>query len=253
MLPKPADAARQFETMPADAVRRLYALFLAEIALNFLFMHEYQHIAGGHLSFLTGARRDMSETNGPALADLMTSHVLELEADAAAANFSLNIALNRAWDDTIPPALLPSLATDKSRFQAWLFAVHTLFLLMEEATNRAFFAGRAPPATHPDSVFKRGTLAILVFARRGPFPKAADAFQAGMEMLMAAHEVLAGVAEGREQLMLGVDLFGEQDQDSIPLVAQRWQEMRPELQRLAALNGAHCAPDDLISVFLHGW
>ena len=63
----------------------------------------------------------MSETNGPALADLMTSHVLELEADAAAANFSLNIALNRAWDDTIPPALLPSLATDKSRFQAWLF------------------------------------------------------------------------------------------------------------------------------------
>ena len=29
--------------------------------------------------------------------------------------------------------------------------------------------------------------------------------------------------------------------------------VRPELQRLAALNGAHCAPDDLISVFLHGW
>jgi hypothetical protein len=235
---------------PNDPARALYAIYFAQVTLDFLFMHEYQHVAGGHLEFLARDRQSMSEIEPETgIRDWMTSHVLELEAGAAAANFSLNFVYARA--PSIHPVLAPFLKTEKALCLAWLFAVHTLFLVMNEASDRAFLAGRLPPTTHPAAVFKRVTMANLVFARRGPFEDVDLAFGAGMEMLMSAHESLARVVDGREQFMIGIDLFGEDEGHA--QLAGRWKKMRPRLQALAAANGTEAIPSELIKMFNQGW
>jgi len=255
LLPTAGGAPFEFPVTPQHPARAMYAIFLAQVTFDFIFIHEHQHIVGGHLAFLEQGRQGMAAIEQePGVADLMTSHVLELEADAAAANFSLNIACDRQGNKwRIPEVLAPYLTTEKSRYRAWLFAVHTLFLIMEDASNRAFLAGRPGRTTHPVAVFKRGTMANLVFGRRGPFKKLEKAIPVGFEMLIGAHEALASVVDGREKFMIGVDLFGPGQDDGHRLLVRRWREMRPRLQELASANGAQSAPADLIATFSTGW
>jgi hypothetical protein len=235
---------------PQDPVRALYAHYLAQVALDFIYIHEHQHVVGGHLQYLKGDHRSMAAIEAePSVGDLMTFFVLELEADAAAANFSLGIACDRkgnAW--RVPAPLAPYMTTAKLRWRAWLFAVHTLFLIMEEATYRVSKPKATVTDVHPTAVLRRGTLANLVFARRSDFRNPEVAFKMGVAACLDAHQAMRAVIDGRDRLILAVDVFGPQRDTGERMLAKRWLTMRPELETLAAKNGANTAPEDLIMI-----
>lgn len=48
-LPRTTELPYGLVTAPYDPVRTVYAAHLAQIALDFLFLHEYRHVEGGHL------------------------------------------------------------------------------------------------------------------------------------------------------------------------------------------------------------
>lgn len=234
------------DVAPQDPARAFYALNLAQIALDFLFIHEHQHLVGGHLHLLPGTFV-IEETQPLPTDNIFIRHVLELEADAAAANFSLGIASDRkgnAW--RISPSVAPFLATEKSRHEAWLFSILTLFMLMEQANNRAFFAGHPPPLTHPAAVMRRAMLAILVFWRRGPFKKLDIALVKGATIVVQVHQALQAVAEDQEQIMWGLDLVGKSRSEDMKRLIACWRTLHPRLHELAAANGAEPAPMDLV-------
>jgi hypothetical protein len=135
---------------PACQARAEYAQFLTQIALDFLFVHEHQHAAGGHLEYSRGCCNRMAESDGnDSISDLLTAHVLEFEADAAAANFSLKIACDmkgNAW--RITDAARPFLTTFRQRHSAWLFAVS---LCLSSSSERMSFSApnhADPPPIH---------------------------------------------------------------------------------------------------------
>jgi hypothetical protein len=232
------------DVSPCDPVRAFYAMNLAQIALDFLFIHEHQHVAGGHLSFLAGASA-VEEMAMPA-DDVFTRHVLEMEADAAAANFSLGIACDlkgNAW--RIDPVLAPHIETLRSRQDAWLFAIWSLFFLMEGAANRAFFEGRPLSLTHPASIRRRAFLAIHVFQRRTQVPFD-EAMKWAVSAFIAVHQAMMAIAEGQEQVVIGVDLICKNHAGDLERLVSRWHELHPQLAEQARKNGANSAPRDVI-------
>jgi hypothetical protein len=242
----PCSAGHPFamDISPCDPLRAMYAMNLAQIALDFLFVHEHQHAAGGHLSLVPGAS-SFEEIDMPQN-DVFTRHVLELEADAAAANFSLGIACDvtgNAW--RMPSALASHLGTIRSREDAWLFAIWTVFLLMEGAVNQAFFSGRPLPLTHPACIRRRAFLATYVFQRRARI-RSGDTFKRAAAAFAAVHRAMIAVAEGQEQTLIGLDIVGEDEAGDLDLLAARWRELQPVLAQQAKGNGVNSAPPDLI-------
>jgi hypothetical protein len=104
---------------------------LADLALDFIFFHEFSHIHGGHLDLLQG-------TNGEvALVELgMTSRgvtsrerrALELDADMSACSMFIQFLGTDNWGDHARRRIFPSV---ESYLLAWLVAVGVVFRIFE--------------------------------------------------------------------------------------------------------------------------
>jgi hypothetical protein len=154
-LPITSDNPLGLVVGPIDPVREAYASYLIQIAFEFLFAHEYQHIEGGHLSWLLNSGRSMlcefwadELTTGEAL----NQQVLEIDADAAAVRWSLKITMDQSNDHwRIPPAISDLMAVPDNRLIAWLFAVGALFRLMDEMGRST---GHFTRTSHPPALMR---------------------------------------------------------------------------------------------------
>jgi hypothetical protein len=193
----------------------------------------------------------MAEADGgDSISDLLTAHVLEFEADAAAANFSLKIACDmkgNAW--RITDAARPFLTTFEQRYSAWLFSVFTLFIIVERA-NELIGAKSRKPSTHPSPILMRAFFTMLIFARQGPFNKPEAAITYGASVLDAVHRGIRAVTDEALTTNFGLDLVAPSRNAHMRALGEQWQRMYPELQRLGAKTGTQPTPIDLIDSFI---
>jgi hypothetical protein len=151
-LPITSDNPLGLIVMPTDPIREAYAHFLTQIAFEFMFAHEYQHIEGGHLDWsLSRGRNLMSEYGMDELSaeEALGEQVLEIDADAAATRWSLKITMDKSNDRwRIPPELTDLLSVPENRLGAWLFATGAFFRLMDEigCSSNDFARMSHPPA-----------------------------------------------------------------------------------------------------------
>lgn len=247
----PKDEANPFGILvgPRDHVRGAYACHLARTAIDFLFIHEWQHAAGGHHGFLNGPQAsEITEFHKEAwMGDLMTRHVLENEADAAAAKLTLGLACDRtgnAW--RMPEPIAPFLRSDEERIGSWLFSILTLFILMEDGVSRT--TGRG---THPSPLAMRAFLTVCVLTLCSPWSSAKTGDFAGQVLadVDQAIDAVAGRPHGKRFTVAHVLASREQH---MVLLQRRWQELRPRLRQLAHKSKARCAPEALVEMFCRG-
>jgi len=232
---------------PINEARGAYALYLVQIALDFLFMHEHQHVAGGHMFFMEDSpiSRISEIENHAWIEDLLTRHVLELEADAAAANFSLGIAMDlkgNAW--RIPPGAEDCLATEESRIDAWLFAVMVMFLVMEEAVNR-----RKARVTHPSPMLRIWLVLSVLWVRNMRFTKPSQLLGFAIKIMREADIAISSVAQRPSTKRFVLEHVSSTVDEHKILLKRRWLEMNPRLEYLAEKYGALCAPLPLVEFF----
>lgn len=247
-LPRFPDMPFGITAEPRDPARAAYAQHLARIALDFLYTHEHQHAAAGHLSFEPGLENSSIKEvrDAPWVGDVLTRHVLEFDADACAANFTLNHVLGRiepVW--AVSDIAEPYLRTDQQRAAAWLFALQTVFLLMDQA------GGSGPSGmSHPSPYTMRGFLLACVFAmtgihHEGPGP----AFDMTGEVFGEVDQALSETVVRTGEKRIVTEHLGRNRNAHMALVFQRWKEMYPQLVTLANANGAITTPPPVISFF----
>jgi len=233
---------------PECPARAAYAHFLTQIALDYLYIHEYQHIAAGHLDLLAGKTKRTSISGDSEIGKILIGHVLELEADAMATNFSLKFACDlkgNAW--RVDEEARPFLSTLNDRYTAWMFATLTLFILLEEADS---LRKDSKPSSHPSAILMRSFFLMNIFSDYGPFRKSHRAMGFGMRMLDEAHRGLGQIVKRAPVRSFHFGLLAPNRFAHMKALAEKWQAMRPELERAAAAHGAKAAPVDIVRNFL---
>jgi hypothetical protein len=236
-------------TIPECLARVGYAQFLTQIALDFLFIHEHQHAGGGHLEYSTDLCQQVAEVqDDAAFKDILTRHVLEFEADAAAANFSLKIACDmkgNTW--RITEEARPFLSTLDSRLNAWMFAVFALFVLIERADSLR--TNSPTQSTHPSPILMRSFFAMIVLSRQVPIdPEAALSRSAGY--LDTVHRGIRAITEESLSTTFTLELIAPSRNTHMQALGRQWQRMYPALERLGVPTGTCPAPKDLIELFI---
>ncbi|HEY0319446.1 MAG TPA: hypothetical protein VGC66_00595 [Pyrinomonadaceae bacterium] len=230
---------------PTDPVREAYAGYLIRIAFDFLFAHEYQHIEGGHLDWLlNGDKSTLNEfwANELGTSEALDQQVLEIDADAAAVRWSLKINLDRSNDRwRIPPAICDLMAVPENRLKAWLFAVGTLFRLMDETGRGAHHFTRM---SHPPALMR------LYFC----FPAASyivgnlplthtllDLLPVAITEVDAAFRSIARSARGKSSVD---EALSPEYPAHINKLINHWPAVRKDLATIAAKWGGSNAPDE---------
>lgn len=234
---------------PECPARAGYAQFLAQIALDFLFIHEHQHAAGGHLEYSADLCQQIADVqDDAAFKNVLTRHVLEFEADAAAANFSLKIACDMKGNPwRIADATRPLLSTLDSRLDAWQFAIFTIFVLMERADS---LRKRSPRrSTHPSPIPMRSFFAMIILSRQLSLdPKTALA--RSVCQLDAVHRGIRAVTEDPLSTTFSLETIAPSRNVHMKALGKQWQGMYPDLERLGARTGTRPTPKDLIDFFI---
>ncbi|HTC00736.1 MAG TPA: hypothetical protein VK705_08640, partial [Ferruginibacter sp.] len=115
--------------MPKDTKRQLYASLFTKTALNFLFDHEYAHIAFGHVDYLATQQNIFTISEDEILNDIpLNSQTLEMDADSFAAHQGLGLL--KSINDT--PSQLPEYRREffcdwKNGLSNWFFSIYCLF------------------------------------------------------------------------------------------------------------------------------
>jgi hypothetical protein len=63
---------------------------------------------------------------------------------------------------------------------------------------------------------------------------------------IAVHQAMMAIAEGQEQVVIGVDLICKNHAGDLERLVSRWHELHPQLAEQARKNGANSAPRDVI-------
>jgi hypothetical protein len=243
-LPRVEDCPIGLSVAPTNERRRNLASYLANIALEFLFIHEWQHIEGGHLDFLARehATFSMGETDRAWSGGTLMSQLLEMDADAAAARWSAKITLDESNDHwRFDPGLKEYFRSKSNRFKAWSFSIGTLFRLMDEATKDS---RNIENATHPP-VWTRyylvgcisGYVSSGLFSPRKLERLASEIFGKVDCALKELH------TEGVSAPGIGA-AFSKEGADRMDHLIAAWPEFRSQLELHAGkFQGSNAPPD----------
>jgi hypothetical protein len=244
-LPTTADNPLGLSVGPTDPIREAYADYLIQIAFEFLFAHEYQHIEGGHLNWiLNRGRRMICEYWSDKLQaeETLDKQVLEIDADAAAIRWSLKITMDKSNDHwRVPPALADLLTIPENRLGAWLFATGALFRLMDEigCTSGHFSQQSHPPALMrsyfclPAASYILGGLP-LTHGVLDLLPLATGEVDLAFRSIAHAPPKATGIG----------DALSAEYPVHINRIIGHWPRVRAELSPIAARLGGSNAPDE---------
>lgn len=244
-LPITSENPLGLSVSPTDPIREAYAAYLIQIAFEFLFAHEYQHIEGGHLNWnLNRGRKLMCEYWADKLAaeEALDKQVLEIDADAAAIRWSLKITMDKSNDHwRVPAALTELLTVPENRLRAWLFATGTLFRLMDEIGCRSkhFAQMSHPPALMrsyfclPAATYILGGLP-LTHGVLDLLPLATDEVDRAFRSISHAPPRAPGIR----------DALSPEYPIHINRLIRHWPQVRSELSPIAARLGGSNAPEE---------
>jgi hypothetical protein len=140
---------RLFAFLPKDSKRAVFALHMAEAALNFVISHEIAHVSEGHLDYCfrhKGLRYFLEL--GPERATYSETEIRALELSADAAAGAMGGVLFMMWVEFLKgdaaESYLAKCPTDEA-WHAWGFALDILFRVVD-----SFDAANPGRGSHPD-------------------------------------------------------------------------------------------------------
>jgi hypothetical protein len=131
---------------PRDPTRREFAYYLARIAMDFIVFHEFGHIRNGHCRYVSALKGNSFISEGVLSAgagasngiDPLTRQVIELDADAFAANMTLMLTTTDTYNRPLDHY--------ESRVCDWCFAIMSFFWMWGLGTSaKTILADPYPP------------------------------------------------------------------------------------------------------------
>jgi hypothetical protein len=226
------------ELLPKDPTRYCYARHLADLALNFLLVHELNHVAHGHLDLKInlGGHASHSEKLKRRIDynEYVFHQTLEFDADCVAVAKSLRNAISR-WQGVRPPSALTKQFHQSFEMTIWnwSFAVMTMVRIMLDGTFYSFDGCRKQK--HPLPRLRQALLLSTVFQYLIEyFPT---------ELKLINREKLVGILvrleqifekiTGNKQPVEEVKLAMQNIPDYLKIVHEEWKELYPSLKDLA--------------------
>jgi hypothetical protein len=153
---------------PSDEKRRMVAICLAELGLEFLIYHELGHVVGGHLEISKDGLLPISEfaQSVPKSNDCHLSHVLEWDADAFACFITSPIHTDAKLAEILCDAIRPNYREPKDfAVLTYLVAIGMIFRLLDPNRQRKI---KECESSHPHPAI-RASLAAASMMARGTF------------------------------------------------------------------------------------
>ncbi len=217
--------------MPKDPTRQLYASLFTKAALNFLFDHEYAHIAFGHVDYLVSSRNifSMEEKEVVKVAPL-NYQTLEMDADCFATHQGM-LLLKKINDS-------PLIVTEQRRpffcgwengMFNWLFAVYSLFRIFG---YKNYKHAELLKYTHPPTGIRQRIISASVM------DTLADRLYAGItaKLIDINHEVIDKVENAFNEISeskLNRDAinfaYTSEANQHIRLIISNWEIVKPKL------------------------
>lgn len=230
--------------IPPSRERRAVAKYLVVIVHDLLFAHEYQHINGGHLHFLSRAQKkssifefgDAPETQDEEL----LFQALELDADAASVRWSLKIVMDarhNLW--RYDPCLRDYLQEPEMAFRTWLFALITLFRLTHEHHARSEDHFRK----HPPPLMRLAFMRPMVDYLFSAFPIQIDPLSAFEIVFDEVQRGLCAVSRQLPRREGFSTVSSKPFRDHMNAVISTWRQIQPELTTLCTEWGGSNAPE----------
>jgi hypothetical protein len=227
--------------IPKDPVRQSYAHLLAELALDFLFAHEYGHISNGHVyfnsdttgqPFIVEIRRGISSGQ----ADL-TSQTLEMDADCDAVLQGLEKIFGRIRDiGMIREDWRPFYGDFQTAFFTWAFSFYSLFRLFgSEPINFS----EAESASHPPPSIRRMmayATAYEILIKRGDEKLLADFTKVIGDVIGEVERAFAQISGQPINTEGALDGTSPNARLYASRLLSHWQVIRPKLEPLAQSN-----------------
>lgn len=232
-------------TRPQDMTRTMMAEYLAFVAIQFLFSHEYIHIAHGHLIFLqrrygiSAIAEVASRAEIPRI-DPLTLQTLEMDADSAAVlevmvflsviaeNYTAGVAKQIRPD--LDAVYRLTFTTPQTVAKYMFFAVFTLLRLLGDAS---FGKSDLVSATHPVPRLRQLMLIWAILRAGGWFniPEFTDG--EWLPMARQAEEALAVITDTPNRNQTFLRAVGQEPLAHYRDINRRWSEIQPELSQYA--------------------
>lgn len=219
------------DVMPKDPTRRLYAALLTKTALNFLFDHEYAHIAFGHVDYLAASQKIFSmEENEIIKVDPLNYQTLEMDADCFATHQGM-LLLKKINDSPliVKEQRRPFYCGWENGMFNWLFAVYSLFRIFG---YKNYKLSELLQYTHPPTGIRQRIISASVM------DTLADRIHAGIteKLIDINHEVIDKVENAFNEISeseldrnaINFAYTSEANQH-IGVIIENWKVVKPHL------------------------
>lgn len=241
------DANRLIDTTvgfipPRDPVRDVCVQILTQFAFDFLLMHEYGHLANGHVGLLNDVNcthliSEFVQANDAGFNPLSPLDMQTFEMDAD--SFATHMGLRKLFEivkkvDRLPEPYCALLADPERALYLWLFATHTVIRLFDVArfTQQQYESASHPPARvrqiqhmgttrlHLSDVYKSPTL-VSYYDHSGR-----DVVSA----VESAFSKISGQSIDTEGIRRALDTWVN---DRYGMILNNWAVLRPQLEKFA--------------------
>jgi hypothetical protein len=243
---------------PKDETRQNYAQLLTDIAIDFLFHHEFTHLAHGHVSWLGKTENlpyisefETADNNSQNLSNAykITRQMLEYDADSG--------AVSRAWEELsyrvnnkleLPKEYRPFYETLYDAIYTWEFSISSLFLLFD---TKPINANTLYNFYHPQVTIRSFSISATMLEhliRNNLFEEELYKEMSGevlTDLRVSFEKITSFNAEEEYQLNLYKisqprNVYYEERIKYEETIFARWKTLRPELMPLA--HGIKLAP-----------
>jgi len=230
--------------IPPSRERRAIAEYLVVIVHDVLFSHEYQHIDGGHLHFLSQEQKkssifefgDAPETRDEEL----LFQALELDADAASVRWSLKIVMDARYNLwRYDPCLRSYLQEPEMALRTWLFALITMFRLTHEHHVRS----GEPFRKHPPPLMRLAFMRPMVEYLFSSYPIQINPLSLFEIVFDEVQRGFCAVSQELPRREGFSNVSSKPFREHMNAVISTWRRIRPELIALCTEWGGSNAPE----------
>jgi hypothetical protein len=222
---------------PKDPKRFQYALFLANLAIQFLIRHEYAHLRHGHVDFLKefAATPYMVENDSIPIQGLSATdrQALEMDADSYAIVTSLTYALRCVkFREKIEPAYRGYYNTVELALHDLFFAAYCTFRLFSDSNDFS----KLTTMTHPPAMQRLYMTVVTIdeFLRKLNETEILEKFKDILINAISYAEYVINCCTGLEtdyRLYQIDEIIADPAKEHFNQIMKSWKKLRPELMK----------------------
>jgi hypothetical protein len=221
--------------MPVDKTRQLYASLFAKTALNFLFDHEYAHVAFGHVDYIAMTENvfNISEEELIGMTPL-NSQTLEMDADSFAAHHGMLLLkiINDEPTD-LSEFRRPFFCNWKQGVSNWLFSVYSLFRIFG---YKNYEINSLLKYSHPPTGLRQRIIAHVIgrlLSERLNVDLEEDFFEIHHDIIDKVENAFNEISETKLNRNAIDFAYTEEASEHMKLIVKNWETVRPKLEKYA--------------------